>query len=213
LLRHPKARFAAEAEDLLEIVVEALEKIQLQLRAETLAVSEVWNYSVGRDRVYSPKDENDIANWLKRRLEESIVASGIVIGREVEIRRLPGATGQKTDLYVSATRPGAREKTVVVIEVKGCWRPELKTSMETQLVNRYLRNNFYTHGVYLVGWFRCAQWEKTDVKRDYRSGAVPFEQISEAEEYFSSQSKALSEDRIRVRGIVLDMSLPNELEY
>ena len=210
LLRRPKARFAAGAEDLLEIVVEALEKIQLQLRAETLAVSEVWNYSLGRDRVYSPKDENDIANWLKRRLEEGIVASGIVIGREVEIRRIPGATGQKTDLYVSAARPGAREKTVVVIEVKGCWHPDLKTSMETQLVNRYLRDNFYTHGVYLVGWFRCAQWGKADVKRDYRSGAVPFEQISEAEEYFSGQSKALSQDKIRVRGIVLDMSLPSE---
>jgi hypothetical protein len=210
LLRRPKARFAAGAEDLLEIVVEALEKIQLQLRAETLAVSEVWNYSPGRKRVYSPKDENDIANWLKRRLEESIVASGIVIGREVEIRRIPGATGQKTDLYVSATRPGAREKTVVVIEVKGCWHPDLKTSMETQLVNRYLRDNFYTHGVYLVAWFRSAQWGKADVKRDYRSAAVPFEKIGQAEEFFSNQATALSKGGIRVRGIVLDMSLPIE---
>jgi hypothetical protein len=182
LLRRPKARFAAGAEDLLEIVVEALEKIQLQLRAETPAVSEVWNYSPGRDRVYSPKDENDIANWLKRRLEEGIVASGIVIGREVEIRRIPGATGQRTDLHVSAARPGAREKTVVVIEVKGCWNPELKVSMETQLVNRYLRDNFYTHGVYVVGWFHCSQWAKADAERDYRSGVVPFEQISEAQD-------------------------------
>lgn len=210
LFRRPKARFAAGAEDLLEILVEALGQIQLQLRAETPAVSEVWNYSPGRDRVYTPKDENDIANWLKRRLEESIVASGIVIGREVEIRRIPGATGQRTDLHVWAARPGSREKTVVVIEVKGCWHPDLKTSMETQLVNRYLRDNFYTHGVYVVAWFRCAQWAKADGERDYRSGVVPFAKISEAEEYFSSQAMALSKDRIRVQGIVLDMSLPSE---
>ena len=210
LLRLPKARFAAGAEDLLEIVVEALDQIQLQLRAETPAVSEVWNYSPGRDRVYSPKDENDIANWLKRRLEENIVASGIVIGREVEIRRIPGATGQRTDLQVWGARPGSREKTVVVIEVKGCWHSDLKTSMEMQLVNRYLRDNFYTHGVYVVGWFRCAQWGEADVERDYRSGVVPFEKISEAEAYFSHQATALSKDRIRVRGIVLDMSLPSE---
>ena len=82
--------------------------------------------------------------------------------------------------------------------------------METQLVNRYLRDNFYTHGVYVVAWFRCAQWAKADGERDYRSGVVPFPNISEAEEYFSSQATELSKDRIRVQGVVLDMSLPSE---
>lgn len=39
---------------------------------------------------------------------------------------------------------------------------------------------------------------------------VSFEQISEAQNYFANQSTTLSKDRIRVRGIVLDMSLPSE---
>ena len=58
----------------------------------------------------------------------------------------------------------AREKTVVVIEVKGCWNPELKVSMETQLVNRYLRDNFYTHGIYVSGGFTARSGRRRTLK-------------------------------------------------
>jgi hypothetical protein len=49
----------------------------------------------------------------------------------------------------------------VIIESKGCWNPEIKTAMETQFLNRYLKDNDCSHGIYLVGWFLCDAWSKT----------------------------------------------------
>jgi hypothetical protein len=83
-------------------------------------VEELWNYvpilrkryvkqSVGHrkgapPRLYTPKDEQHLSDWLKRRLEDEIVASGIVIGHEVGIRRNVAAPGERTDIYVAAIK-------------------------------------------------------------------------------------------------------------
>jgi hypothetical protein len=154
-------------------------------------------------RLYAPKDEQHFSDWLKRRLEDEIVASGIVIGREVEIRRNVVAPGERTDIYVAAIKPGGKEKIVVVIEVKGCWNPDLKNAMQTQLVERYLKQNLYGHGIYLVGWFFCDQWSQGD----YRLAQAPFRSISRAKKYLEKQADALSNGRIHVSAVLLDAGL------
>jgi hypothetical protein len=198
------SRIVNTADDLVVILLEAIERIRQKLHAETPSVIELWNYTPGKERRYTPTDENDFSDWLKRRFEDEIVANGVIIGREVEIRRtIASRSGERTDLYVAATRPDSSEKIVVVVEVKGCWNRELKSALETQLVNRYLKDNLYTHGIYLVGWFSCEAWDKSD----YRLGDVPFDSITSARTFFDDQARAASMGKIRVTPVVLDATL------
>lgn len=93
-----------------------------------------------------------------RGILEKISEKGIVVNREVQIRRTPG---QKTDIHVDAMvsggRAGSYETLHAIIEVKGDWNPELATGTKDQLQDRYLKNNRYKYGLYLVGWFCCDQ--------------------------------------------------------
>ncbi len=50
---------------------------------------------------------------------------------------------------------GILDQVRVITELKGFWHPEVKTAMETQLRDRYLRENQCGHGLYLVMWFLC----------------------------------------------------------
>jgi hypothetical protein len=204
LAKRSAARFVTNAAQLQEVVLEALRLIQLRIRAETPALSELWNYTPGRNRKYAPKDENDLCDWLKRRLEDTIVATGIIIGREVVIRRNIASSGERTDIYVAATNPRTGEKLVVVLEVKGCWNQGIKEAMATQLIGRYLRENVYTHGVYVIGWFVSSRW---DGQFDYRRDAVPFASLGEAREFFAEQAERLSGAQAQVVSFILDASL------
>lgn len=132
-----------------------------------------------------------------------IQAHGILIGREVEIRSSVASTGERTDLYIAAGKPGGKDKLVVVVEVKGCWNRELKTAMRTQLVERYLKDNFYGHGIYVVGWFACPQWDSND----YRRRDVAFATPDETRAHLYQQATDLSNDEVHVAAFVLDATL------
>ena len=54
---------------------------------------------------------------------------------------------------IRGARADADTAVSVIVEVKGCWHPELGTAIESQLAERYLKNNECQHGLYLVGWF------------------------------------------------------------
>ena len=204
LAARSESRIVNSPDDLTQVIVEALGRISQKLHGETPAVAELWNYTVGKDRLYTPKDENDFSDWLKRRLEDEIVRKAIIIGREVEIRRrIASRPGERTDLYVTALNSTLNEKIVTVVEVKGCWHRELKTAMESQLVNRYLKENLYTNGIYLVGWFSCPAWHSSD----YRSNDVPFSSLSDAEEYVETQARALSSGTVHITPFVLDVTI------
>jgi hypothetical protein len=86
------------------------------------------------------------------------------LGREVQTRR-----GNLTDVFVETfillPNGDFGDKITVVIEVKGCWHDELKTAMETQLVDRYLVPSGYQYGLYLVGWFLCDKWDESDSRK------------------------------------------------
>ena len=74
--------------------------------------------------------------------------------------------------------------------------------METQLVDRYLKDNC-EYGLYLVGWFNCEQWDPDDDRR----GASLKTGFAEAQRQFDQQARVLSRDGKQLRAVVLNTAL------
>jgi hypothetical protein len=87
--------------------------------------------------------------------------------------------------------------------VKGCWNQRLMKDMEEQLRDRYLAENPCRHGLYLVGWFACPQWDADD----YRRKQTPTRTLEEAQRFFDDQAAGLSQGDVRIRAIVLNTAL------
>ena len=75
--------------------------------------------------------------------------------------------------------------------------------MENQLVNRYLKDNRCQHGLYLVGWFNCDQWDDND----YRKKQAKKLSKDQAQENFDGQATSLCQQGVRVKALVIDTSL------
>ena len=148
--------------ELLEALIESLQDLEKTLQGETPAAIDLWNEKreINNKVSYIPKDENRFSDYVKRFLESQLKERGIILNREVEIRRGCGVSkGERTDIHVDAIAFGPKlekyDRISVVIEAKGCWNTGVMTAMETQLVKRYLKDNPYSNGLYLVGWFNC----------------------------------------------------------
>jgi hypothetical protein len=198
-------RFVETPEQLMEAILGSLARLQARLRDELPAVKDVWNGSVAP---FWPKDEQDLSGYLARHLRDDLSGRGVIVNREVQIRRGSGdGTGQSTDIHVDATIPGrsagSYERTYVIIEVKGNWHRELGSAMETQLRDRYLKDSACKNGIYLVGWFSCEAWSDEDT----RKRQCPKLSFSEAQNEFGQQAAGLSKDGYLIRAYVLDLSL------
>jgi predicted NACHT family NTPase len=152
---------------------------------------------------YLPREEERISDYIARYLRDSLKSRGIILNREVEIRR-----GEITDIQVNAVLKTPTSKIydtlTVIIEIKGCWNNELNTAMKTQLVNRYLRDNTCQYGLYLVGWFNCNQWDDGDSRKAKTKGIGS---ITEARERLDRQAEGLSQSGVTVRSFVLNAAL------
>jgi hypothetical protein len=144
--------------------LESLHRFNVQLHGTPGIAHHLWNEVAKRDgTVYTPKDENRLSDEVVLFLNQDLRGRGIVVNREVEIRR-----GEKTDIHIDtfiASHGTKQDKISVIIETKGCWHEEVLTAMEEQLVNRYLKNNNCQHGIYLVGWYECSKWSSQDHRR------------------------------------------------
>ena len=139
-------------------------------------------------------------------LKDDLERCGIVSLREVEIRRRQGdggALGERTDIYVTGYSLSSQKIIRVIIEAKGCWHDKLETAMTDQLVNRYLKDNDCQHGIYLIGWFKCNQWDTKD-SRYNKSSSLSLE---EARNTFNKQAKALSADGKNIKAVILNCGL------
>ena len=199
-------RLVRDGSELLEVVVESLERLEEKLHAETPDVQFLWNTI--RSGVYQPKDENTLSDYVKNRLEEELKGRGIIANREVEIHRAAeGTHGQRTDIHVDAitlSQDGqSYDRLTVIVETKGCWHAELKTAMKTQLVERYLTENQCNHGLYLVGWFNCEKWDDNDDRKK----RAPNWGLAEARKRFEEQAGELSEGPLHIKAFVLDAAL------
>ena len=210
LIADKDSRLIRSALELQQILFDKLIELEQIIQGETPAVYDLWNeipIGSGRKR-YQPKDENHLSDWIKRQLEMSLNARGIVCAREVEIRRAssPG-TGQRTDIHVTASIPEISTDTFkqvrVIIEAKGCWHREIKTAMKNQLKDRYLKNHGSTHGIYLIGWYLCESWDEND----YRKRDTPKWAIKKARSFFSNQAESFSDENVTIESVVINTSL------
>jgi hypothetical protein len=78
--------------------------------------------------------------------------------------------------------------------------------METQLVNRYLRDNHCQYGVYLIGWFNCEQWDEAD-KRKAGTAKLDNDKLRDIQNKFDDQASQLSHRGIKVKAFVMDTAL------
>ncbi|MBS3030708.1 MAG: hypothetical protein HCA25_00280 (plasmid) [Dolichospermum sp. DET50] len=205
LISNTEKRFVQDGNELLNVLAESLKTLEKELQGETPSAIFLWD-KVG-DNSYKPKDENTFSDYVKLHLERDLKSRGVIINREVELRRKQGGSkGERTDIHVDAVieiNGEVLDQITVIIEVKGSWNDELDIAMEEQLVNRYLKDNTCQHGMYLVGWFNCEQWDKSD----YRKGKSPKISIYEAREKFEKQAEQLSQLGVKVKSFVLNTAL------
>ncbi len=192
-------RIVQNAEHLLQVVKESLNRLQEQLHGETPSVQFLWDRT--SQSKTKPKDESALSDFVKLHLEKDLKARQIIVNREVQIHRK-----EKTDIHVDTFVMRADTQQLdmisVIIEVKGSWNRELETAMKTQLKDRYLQNSHCQHGLYLVGWFNCDQWDE----KDYRKTGAPKQSLHEAQQRFDAQAKDLSGDGLHIETLVLDTS-------
>lgn len=160
IVQDAEKRIVRNYEELVEVVVDSLKRFEHSLHCETPAIADLWN----TDRV-RPKNEDEYSDRVKRFLDNDLRKRGIIVNREVEIRRTP--EGSETDIHINAitqTKTGSLDKLTVIVETKGCWHDELYSAMETQLAQKYLKDNQSKYGVYLVGNFLCDRWDEKDYR-------------------------------------------------
>src|SRR5579872_4045792 len=123
LAQRPHSCLVQSASQLVEAILDSLNKLQTELQSETPSAPSLWNEIA--PGVFSPKDENHLSDFIKLHLERDLKSRAIIALREVEIRRGNGSTGERTDIHVTGILPGVVEGTFdqvrVIIEVKGTW--------------------------------------------------------------------------------------------
>lgn len=206
LTARPGTRLVQNGDQLLEVLVESLGRLEHKLQGETPSAPDLWNER--DDGTYRPKDEEAFSDYVKRHLQEDLGDQGIVVNREVVIRRGEGqGRGERTDVHVDAVLqdPGVEERATVtvIIEAKGCWYYQLFKAMEAQLVGRYLEDNRCRHGLYLIAWFSCPQWDPEDSRRK----VAMRRNREEVHQKLESRASSLSERDLHVRAMILNTAL------
>ncbi len=200
--KHPDLGLVQNGDQLLQVVIESLERLQRNLFGEAGIVRNVWDYQAA-SKTFRPHSENDLSAFIKHHFDNDIANRGIVANCEVQIRR----GKQRTDIHVNAVVPAATpnqyDTITVIIEVKGCWNKGVLTAMQDQLVDRYLHENSCGHGLYLVGWFLCEQWDETDSRKK----AVSQSDIEQLRTKLNTQAKGLSQNGNIIEAFVLNCQL------
>jgi hypothetical protein len=81
-------RLVQNGGQLLEVVAESPMRLEAKLQGETPAAPDVWNECEGS---YRPKDEEAFSDYVKRHLDDDLGRRGVVVNREVVIRRGEGS--------------------------------------------------------------------------------------------------------------------------
>lgn len=199
------SRLVRSEDELQQLLLESFGRLEDKLQGNNPRIRDIWDKV---NNTWRPIDEEAISDYLKHHLDDDLPGRGLFSSRETQIRRkLAVKKGEDLDLLVTAaidSPTGEIEFVTCIIEVKGCWNRELKTAMEGQLVNRYLKTHLGTHGIYLVAWFLCDAWDNDH----YQKKDCPNWSIKEARNFFIDQAKAQSNETINITSFVLDTRLP-----
>ena len=199
-------RMVQNGDQLLEVVTESLQRLEEKLQGETPAAPDLWNKR--DDGTSRPDDEEAFSDYVKRHLQEDLEGKGVIVNREVVIRRGEGpGQGERTDIHVDAVvqDPHAEERNIVtvIIEAKGCWYHRLYKEMEAQLADRYLRDNRCRHGLYLIGWFNCPQWDT----EDHRQKTAARRDFAKTQRRLKVRASELSQGDLHIEPVVLNIAL------
>ncbi|WP_394795088.1 NACHT domain-containing protein [Armatimonas sp.] len=200
--RNAEARLVASAGQLLDVVIESLERLQKDMGDEGSAAQFLWD-----TRSRRPKEEEAISDFLYYHLKRDLGRYGPIVSREVQIRRrlMGGQEGERADIHVDVQVPAPSGVGLVparvIIEVKGDWNPEVPTAMQEQLVDRYLEDNSCQHGLYVVVWMKLRPSSTT------RRGRPPMTTLNSLKMDLAAQARSLSNPMRRVEAFVLDASI------
>ncbi len=207
LVRKSNRRLLEDEGDLLAVTIESLERFDRALtRKPNSPKKDFWEERKGRGKVkyYQPKDEVEltgkIASWLQNDLDPD---RGITLQREVQVQ-----WNERTDIEVRAVavQGNSVRPLEIVIEVKGCWHPKMKTAIRAQLGEKYLQNSGRTHGLYLVVWTGCDRWNDPKDTRKVRTKAKTLDQAREEIERLAKPFDGQNEPWV-IRSFVLDARL------
>lgn len=199
-------RFVESNTQLLDVVVESMRRFQAELHGELGSVVDLWDH---HEKEWRPVQEEDISDYIVRYLRKNLADRGIVLNREVQIRRGRGndMPGQRTDIHVDAVLPEHAAAShygpvSLIVEVKGTWNDGLMTDMEGQLRDRYLRNSGCRTGLYVAVHFAAQNWAAAD-RRRAKSDRW---EIDDLRVRLAEQAQALS-GGVSIRSFVIDASL------
>ncbi|RKN50278.1 hypothetical protein D7223_00185 [Micromonospora endolithica] len=111
--------------------------------------------------------EDDITDWLRRRLTDQLGRDRVILAREPQVERI-AVKGSGTRIDLTAGAPTNTTPVGVagaIIEAKLVSNDELPTALQDQLVRRYLAATSQRHGIYLVYWLSPEQ--RTSGSRKY----------------------------------------------
>ena len=173
MLTSSAARLLRSEADLMNIVVELLREFQDALSGTPPLAQNLWN--TPRDGCPSPKEEEAVSDNLLSFIRGKLADHGAVAMREAQLKRrlvakqFGGARGQKTDIYVEAVPNESHPQTLrLVVEVKNSYNPETRTGLRDQLVERYLIQNGWWYGLYVVAYLDALEnqhkplWQNPD---------------------------------------------------
>ncbi|MGV8125292.1 MAG: hypothetical protein AB2L14_36550 [Candidatus Xenobiia bacterium LiM19] len=209
LAANKEKRLVQNGEQLLDVLIESLRRIEEKLQGERNESQFLW--SDDRKGSYYPKDEATFADYIGLRLEDDLKGKCIIINREVKTRRKMGSgnEGEIIDFKINANGkdPCSEDynQSSVIIEAKGCWNDELKTVMKGQLANRYLKDNQCDYGLYLIGWFDCNQWDKGDYR--YKNFKSLHMRKNEIQQFFDAQAAEMSRKDKIIKAFVINCAL------
>jgi len=181
--------------ELLEVVFEALERYQVMLQGENPAIVFLWDRQGDiNSKKFRPKYEKEFSSHMSTYLVEDLRNRAIIVNREVEIR-----PGEETDIHIDSFVTNLRgeisERIRVIVEVKCSWNQDLKDDLTRQLIERYLRENQCTHGIYAVCWFSSDKWDSGDGRKAQSKRA----KRKEIDDSFETQILKASELGVEVR--------------
>lgn len=193
-------RFVASAGQLMDLVIESVGRLEKELQGELPASANLWDEFDGGAR---PKGEEHLSDEITRHLRRDLIGRGLVVGREVQIRRpsRSARSGRRTDIYLEALDPSGLNSIVMVVEVKGSWNRAVLEGMEKQLVGQYLAGNpRCQHGLYVVGWYLCPRWSNDEGKTRTRRLRSRSSLVTKLQ----GQASALTDSTRRIEALVLD---------
>ena len=115
LLRRGDGRLVRSDADLLDVTLKQLDRLQHDIRHDG-AFHELWNDPSGSSP--RPKTEDDISDWIRRRLNDRL-NDGMIVDREVQVARPRGhGIGTRIDLTLTAATALSQPLARVLIEAK-----------------------------------------------------------------------------------------------